>query len=248
MLHMHFGDGHDAERPWLPRQDSPIAAATAIHAVLRRTFASIPVFSYDAGVVLEPGVLTPLCIYGSDGTTSRKTLCEARDAGRQCVPGCSLADRRPPKWCESSADEGCGFQHDDGTKEVPPLEWAYGPRSMNLVLQRQSARGDGYAGPGPGVYWGYNEVVVDARAWREASSSAVEAVFVVDCEAGWANMDWRGLPATSCKAAHDAGKALHRAYLEGNGLDADEFPLLMLRLDDWEAPFIQYTEEMDRSG
>ena len=60
MLHMHFGDGHDAERPWLPRQDSPIVAAAAIHAVLRRTFASIPVFSYDAGVVLEPGVLMPL--------------------------------------------------------------------------------------------------------------------------------------------------------------------------------------------
>ena len=47
--------------------------------------------------------------------------------------------------------------------------------------------------------------------------------------------------AGSCREAHDIGRAKHRSFIETYGLDAHQFPLLMLRPSNWAEPFITVT-------
>ena len=60
---------------------------------------------------------------------------------------------------------------------------------------------------GVGNYKGYNEIVVDSKHWLEGLPGSVEAIFMVDCEDGDANLRYGaadgGGTAESCQAARD---------------------------------------------
>lgn len=69
---------------------------------------------------------------------------------------------------------------------------------------------------------------------------SVEAIFLVDCYAGQVNLRYNGAnggTASSCAEAHQAGRSMHHRYLQEYELTAQEFPLLMLRQQQWHAPF-----------
>ncbi|KAL1512048.1 hypothetical protein AB1Y20_005322 [Prymnesium parvum] len=215
-------------------------SGSMLHAVLQKTYRSIPFFSYDSGVVLRPESAHVYCAYGMDGGIddglNRPKLCaqSAIDAG-DCLPGCG----EPPAWCDPS-DLGrggwpgymCGFMYG------PQGIGAWRPSDVPALLQAQADMGREYQGIGS--FKGYNEFVIASDKWLEGLPRSVEAIFLVDCTPGQTNLQYDGAnggTAESCEDAHQQGRAMHRGYLEAYGLTADEFPLLMFRQSNWEAPF-----------
>lgn len=183
----------------------------------KRTFRSIPLFSYDAGVVLRPELVQLLCGYGIDGSTDdNKPQCgfrgerlEERDTA--CVPGCG----DPPDWCDpdnhasryGGNSGGCGFDWEQSG--IRP--W----RSEDLgeLLDTFADTGAEYSGIGD--FKGYNEVVISSDPWIDALPNSVEAIFLIDCEPGQKNLAYGGGGglASSCEEAHARGREMHAAYL-----------------------------------
>ena len=79
----------------------------------------------------------------------------------------------------------------------------------------------------------------------EGLPDSVEAIFILDCDDNAANLRYGAADgygtAGSCREAHDIGRAKHRSFIETYGLDAHQFPLLMLRPSNWAEPFITVT-------
>ena len=100
-------------------------------------------------------------------------------------------------------------------------------RAAHVVLERcQRFEREGAAFPNDNPYGGYNEIIVSNDAWVRALPHSVEALFVIE---GREN-DWADVV------------SIHRRYLEAYGLTAAQFPLQVLRLDNWEEPFADYQE------
>ena len=203
----------------------------------------IPTFSLDGGVVLRPSRVHVFCAYGIDGSIDdNKPLSCDHVNDHTCVPGCG----EPPDWCDKANphDEGdwlvCGLNW--GRSGVRP--WKAKDISGTGGLLDQFAR-YGAAFEGVGGFKGYNEFVLDSHAWIEGLPDSVEAIFILDCDDNAANL-WYGAAdgygtAGSCREAHDIGRAKHRSFIETYGLDAHQFPLLMLRPSNWAEPFITVT-------
>lgn len=219
-------------------------SGSMVHSGLKQSYSTIPFFSFDSGVVLRPETAHVYCAYGMDGGIddgqNRPKLCAQADveSGR-CVPGCG----EPPDWCDPS-DVGkggwpgyiCGFQY--GPNGIS----AWRPSDMAAMLRQQEGRGGEYHGIGG--FKGYNEIVLAADRWLEQLPRSVEAIFLVDCKPGDQNLAYNGAnggTAGSCAQAHEAGRAMHAAYVHEYGLTAEEFPLLLLRQDRWDAPFVAAT-------
>ena len=66
---------------------------------------------------------------------------------------------------------------------------------------------------------GYNEILIDANAWRESPASTVETFFEV-------------MGQSSGKA-----RSMHAAFLRAHSIDAAAAPFVKLDARDWERPF-----------
>ena len=219
-------DGHRSDgAPWLPSSADigrGFMSASIIFSSLERSFASVPLFSYDSGVVLRPSGVTPLCLYGSDASTDQAHAC---------------GDTRM-EWCNPSdipadplAARVCGFDYMRG--------WRSGLNPWRLehagpVLEYQTGRGRGNAT----LPWsGYNEVIT--APWHDA---AIDFFFLVDCADDEFNHDFHAQwmnsrVAATCAEAHAAGREAHAAFLRAHSVSRASFPLLMLRRNDWSHPF-----------
>ena len=209
-----------------------------IFAGLRQKNSAIPTFSLDGGVVLRPSKANVLCAYGIDGSIDDNKPLSCDGASGACVPGCG----QPPDWCsrDNAHDEGawltCGLNWGrGGVRPWPPDEMG-GPGGL---LEHFANEGEPF--PGVGNFKGYNEVVVDTRAWIDGLPESVEAMWLLDCNNNDQNLvygaaDGRGT-AFNCRDAHANARAMHRSYLDTYGLTAAQFPLLKLRQRNWDAPF-----------
>lgn len=142
-------DGHRSEgRPWLPSTDEVargFMSASIIFDRLEHSFATIPLFSYDSGVVLRPSGVDALCLYGADGSTDQAGHC-----GSAILPWCSPGDL--PRDPDTARPPVCGFDL--------PRSWRMGVapwhvEDAGLVLEYQTHRGAGNTTP---AFTGYNEV------------------------------------------------------------------------------------------
>ena len=80
------------------------------------------------------------------------------------------------------------------------------------------------AGAGGGQYSGYNELVMDADAWKDHMPQTIEAVFYPthsECDA-------------SCRSK---AETTHSKFLHEFGVSSDDYPLLKLDVSDWNSPF-----------
>jgi len=178
----------------------------------------IPLFSDGAGVVLRPSATLVLCAYVGDGATQAAN-CHPPGLSESCVPGCS----HPAGECRAdspySADFPwclCGLGWCLGDRPQP-----WGAAHLDAMISAYLEHGDRYK-PARGFMSGYNEVIVGGEHWSCHMPHAIEAFFVVD---------GKDLDQTRRKRA---------AFLEAYGLsgrEAEQVPLLDLRVDDWEEPF-----------
>ena len=283
---IHQLDGYqDPDREWAPcgeesnnwkcrdknnRMRRFKTSASFIFGQMHQTFRSIPLFSFDSGVVLHPRKNKVLCACtppneqrisdlspdpspepcprtdGWDGSTDKdKPTCgDVPDEWRHhpehpCVPGCG----HPPDWCDQWDGPGCGFDGAWGTRVKPTR-----PEEMSNLMRRHAERGSDYWGVGD--FKGYNEIVVDSETWLRRLPESVQAVFIVDCVGlrtvnGKGNLQYHagGGLSGSCEQAQDQGRWTHARYLEAYGLRYNQFPLLKLRLDKWDAPFERIGED-----
>ena len=253
---IHQLDGfQDAELPWAPCSGSSRShncqgtrtssrrhrvSCSVIFAGLHRKDASIPTFSVDAGVVLRPSMANVLCGYGNDGSIddNRPLMCEGGYpySESRCVPGCGS----PPAFCDprNPHDEGswttCGVSW--GAKGIRP--W----RGVDLpgLLDVFASKGEPFTGVGN--FKGYNEIVVDPVPWLEHLPHSVEAIFMVDCTAGSAQLHYGAADgmatAMDCAEAQAAARTMHAAFLRTYPeVDPATFPLLKLRTNSWDEPF-----------
>jgi len=216
-------------------------SSSMIYAGLRQKDSVIPTFSLDGGVVLRPSETNLLCAYGIDGSIddNKPLSCDHVDAER-CVPGCGA----PPDWCSkaNAHDEGawltCGLNWGrSGVRPWRPSEIA----GAGGLLDHFALEGAPFTGIG--TFKGYNEFVVDTHAWIEKLPASVEAMFLLDCHDYDSNLhygaaDGRGT-AANCHEAHENAREMHRTFLETYGLNAKQFPLLKLRPNDWQTPFVE---------
>lgn len=111
------------------------------------------------------------------------------------------------------------------------------------MLEIHASRGEAYEGIGG--YFGYNELIVSSAPWVEQLPQSVEAIFIVDCAEEFRSITIGGNQAgsfefaTSCAEAQQRGRDMHAAYLRAYDLSAEDFPLLMLRPDDFDHPFVE---------
>ena len=208
-------------------------SASLIFAGLQSTFTTIPLFSYDAGVILRPDAVRPWCLFGADAATDQVYHhgggCH-RERSTTCILGCGEPESFCNVWDLSDAPAGrvCGFDYlGNWNAGLRP----YRTEDAAQVLAYQSTRG-------PAVGWtGYNEVAINP--WGD---DAIDAFFVVDCQPDEAN-HWllpailNRMHASNCAEAHENGRAAHAAFLRDHGVTAAEMPLLMLRRGDWYQPF-----------
>ena len=123
----------------------------------------------------------------------------------------------------------CGFGNCDG--HVTP----YRPEDLGAMLAAHAEHGVPYGGIG--TYTGYNEIVVESASWLASLPRAIEAVFITECADGERNTNYAGT-AHSCSSAHAKGRKAHAAFLEAFGLSKTAFPLLRLRPDNFQEPFV----------
>lgn len=199
-------------------------SGSLIFGQLQRSFATLPLFSYDGGVVLRPSGVSSLCLYGADGSTDQAGQCE-----RAILGWCSPSDL--PLGTDPMHHPACGFDMPRGWRSgVSP--WRN--KDAALALDYQSRRG---AGNATTPWTGYNEAILEP--WDD---TGIEFFFIVDCERNEAN---KFLPklnmvvrlAHTCDEAHAAGRRTHAAFLREHGLTNASFPLLMLRRNNWAEPF-----------
>ena len=254
---IHQMDGfEDADKRWSPcslSSDSPNCkssrtrdrlqrvSTSMIFAALQDRDRAIPTFSIDGGVVLRPSKTHVLCGYGTDGSIDdNKPLSCASENQHRCVPGCGA----PPDWCKKSDphDEGawltCGLAW--GRNGVRPWksEDLGGRGGLLDHFAQNGARFDGV-----GSFKGYNEIVVQSEAWIQGLPDSVEALFMTECSPGDRNLVYGPSQdmgtARSCEQAHSKAREMHQRFLQTYGRSASDFPLLVLRTTNWEAPFAQ---------
>ena len=212
-------------------------SASMIFAGLRDRNSAIPTFSLDGGVVLRPSTTRLLCAYGVDGSIDDNKPLSCRN--EKCVAGCGS----PPDWCNRNNP------HDEGAWLTCGLNWGrngvrpWRPSDIGGrggLLDHFAREGEPFTGVGN--FKGYNEFVVDAQAWVAALPEAVEAMFLIECSDSDENLvygaaDGRGT-AANCAQAHDNARAMHRVYLQTYGVSERDFPLLKLRPQQWDEPFV----------
>lgn len=215
-------------------------SGSIVHSGMHQSYSSIPLFSFDSGVILRPSTTTLYCAYGMDGGiddgSNRPMICKDTEINEgSCLPGCG----EPPDWCDP-ADPGkggwpgyfCGFMYG------PDGIGAWRPKDLPTLLHHQESMGVDYHGIGN--FKGYNEMVIAADGWIANLPESIEAIFITDCSSGQSNLAYNGAnggTASSCGAAHEQGRNAHKAFLQEYGLTEDEFPLLILKPDHWDAPF-----------
>lgn len=239
---IHTVDSREAEgREWAPAADRAWMSSSILSSVLRRTYATIPLFSYDSGVILDPAHAVVTCAYGMDASTlvaHKETGCQAVEEGKRgqwqrCEPDavgdCSLRTRA----------NTCGFHYVHGWSTGAT---AWRPEDVYRMLECQSHLGRDAELE---KWHGYNELVVAAEPWRTHLPHSIEAVALIDCVRGEPNHYFGnpkrpgGVPtAHTCDEAHEVGRRLHRAFMAAYGLSEDELPLVLLRRDHWEEPFV----------
>lgn len=133
--------------PWLVGSDR--ISSSIINSYVRVLFNRGPSLGF---VLALPHVSSVLCAWGSDGGTSNRN-CDSSGASKRCVPGCS----GPEGWCEdrdplSNYDWYCPWR----------------PSNLHKMVEMQQHAGGGDH---------YNEVILNASAWRRSMPSIVEAVF-----------------------------------------------------------------------
>ena len=193
----------------------------------------IPLFSFDAGVILRPQKTGINCVYGMDGSTDGMSACNPlQDAA--CVPGCG----DPPRWCPPNSESNqrcvCGFAQCVG--RVQPWH----PDDLTSVLRiHASSWWGGYGGIGS--YTGYNEVVINASTWIANLPFSIEAIFFVAAGARVCKGAKTGLGfAETCLQAEQQARKVHKSMLEHYDLqEGDPFApgLVTLHPDRWDHPF-----------
>ena len=93
------------------------------------------------------------------------------------------------------------------------------------------------------AYASDNEVVVESETWLRNLPHSVEAIFMIECESTAQNTQYHTADngagtASDCREAQSRARDLHRRFAKAYHLDAQRFPLLLLRPTDWERPFV----------
>jgi hypothetical protein len=132
----------------------------------------------------------------------------------------------------------CGFEGAKGANIRP-----FHPNDLNVLLMQHADFGWNYHGMGN--YEGYNEVVVASQSLLRNLPRSIEAFFIVDCQKNQPNLDYGGGGglARNCHDAQKYGRKAHRKFLAAYGVDERDFPLLLLRPRQWEAPFVRAPPE-----
>jgi len=256
---IHQLDGfQDAARPWAPcsaKSASPNChggrtsarihrtSCSVIYKGLRQKDSSVPTFSFDAGIVLRPSTANVLCGYGNDGSIddNRPLTCSGGYPYQEssCVPGCGS----PPYFCNPANP------HDEGSWNTCGVSWgAHGIRpwrgkDLPGLLDVFAKNGEPFTGVGN--FKGYNEIVVDTVPWLENLPHSVEGIFMVDCgNTNQANLRYSAADgmgtAASCADGQEAARKMHAAFLRAYpDIDPASFPLLKLRPQQWEEPFVE---------
>ena len=81
--------------------------------------------------------------------------------------------------------------------------------------------------------------MLGAAQWVKELPRSVEAIFIVDCKPGDRNLNYGqgGGLANSCEDARAYGREVLKAYLREYGRTAADFPLLLLRPNNFQVPF-----------
>lgn len=230
VLLRQFDSTEHPEKPWLPcpefcRGDRQVCECAFLRDRLSSSvvFAdmphegSIPLYEGKRGGVVynpDPSFTRIFCAYPSDAG-SRARVCDPPGPSESCTPGCT--DSWHP-WCD-------GNQHDVWCSGNP---WS--PNMLPTLLE-------GFMGRQASTY---NEFVLDAAYSVHNLPASVEAFFfpMSDRCVGDGHMrleDLRDGGTTPCVA--DVVRS-HSRFLLEYGLSADEVPLLAMKLDDWDAPFV----------
>lgn len=216
-------------------------SSSMIYAGLQKRDARIPTFSLDGGVILRPSKTKAFCGYGIDGSIddNKPLSCETPMDDWKCVPGCG----EPPKWCNinNPHDEGawltCGLGWGSGGVRPWPPEDFGGEGGLLDLFERGGMNFDGV-----GNFAGYNEIVIDSDHWIDNLPDSIEGFFMVECNDNDANLRYGaadgGGTALNCRDAHQNIIDIHAKFIAEYKLSANEFPLLTLRPDKWDEPFV----------
>ena len=182
-----------------------------------------------------------LCAYIDDGGTQHANCADSERPNRRrgratasvnldkdCIPGCSHA----LGFCKAATPREpwgnhciCGKDWCHGR----PQPWA--PDDLDTMLTQYQQFGSQYWAGG-GQSSGYNEVIIDGRHWYDNVPDAVEAVFIVKAAHHLSKE-----VAAEVRAAEGFARQLHRDFCNHYRLSEAQFPLLQLRVDDWNEPF-----------
>ena len=188
------------------------------------------------GIVLNPDKWDIMCSFPRDGQTDyRRCSGPLEQDDNLCVDGCSPtfdATWNPSLsfWCTSGfPNRTCGFDH--------CYQCAYPPDKIGVMMLELWSRasdpargwkafwcGDNWCGDRKDWPVMINEVVADRRTLVTALPESVDAMFYYsadECDA-------------SCRtlAQHE-----HAQFLAKFGLTAAAFPLLVVDVHNWDAPF-----------
>ena len=170
-LIMHQWDGEESEsQPWVACMENCITQGQRLHGRLssmiiyqalrkRKDRVAIPIpFGERGGLLISPQVATVDCIYGRDAATM--------NVNSMPLPGCT------GRWCDpanpiKNGVQVCGFEN---------MGAAWKLENMKQALELYEEYGDGYLATG--FNSGYNEVIVNSKAFNDALPQAVQAFFV----------------------------------------------------------------------
>ena len=187
------------------------------------------------GIVLNPEKWDIMCSFPRDGQTDHRRCSGPLEQDDNCVDGCSPTfdatwNPRLSFWCTSGfPNRTCGFDH--------CYQCAYPPDKIGVMMLELWSRasdpargwkawwcGDNWCGDRQHWPVMINEVVADRRTLVTALPESVDAMFYYsadECDA-------------SCRtlAQHE-----HAQFLAKFGLTAAAFPLLVVDVHNWNAPF-----------
>ena len=177
-------------------------------------------YSGGGGMLINPKLANALCVYDIDGRyldrKSRSKTCSLTSPGMSwtlpgatCIPGCimAVADGNDD-WCTQGERTRSGG-HCDGKP------WR--PNQLSALVAEWRHDALGAAATNRSL-----EVVLDGSRFAAEQPDSVEAIFMA---------------ATDSEEEKEKARELHRSFLRTFGKSALDFPLLVLRPDDAEAPF-----------
>jgi hypothetical protein len=178
-------------------------------------FSSMPKQPLSGGIPLFSQFVGGVVLSGDAGI---KLLCAyggdggsrskvCRTTGFGCVPGCSESGKTG--WCDPHA-------------QIASTGWCNGaawhPQDVGTLVAA-------YSNVGVGI----NELILDSGTWETALPATVEAVFYPKSCAYP-----REQRALECQGA---ARKTHREFLHKYDLTAEQVPLLVLDVGNWEEPF-----------